>query len=354
VLAQVEAIVGKMEGVESFQTIGGYGVVTSTYQPNFGTIFVRLAPWDERKGEENHVAGYMQRLRGEVGRIPEAIIFPFNIPTISGFGASAGFNFLIQDRSGSLSIDQLGELSRTFMEAARKRPEIGNIFTSFDPRYPQVRVELDREKARKLGVPVDQAYQVLATSLGGSYVNDFNRFGRLYRVYVQAEADYRRKPDDIGHFWVRSETTGDMIPLGTLVSITPVVGTELTNRSTCCAPSSSTACLAPDMHPARRSQRWKKSRKSRCRPRSVSPTRRCRTRRRPRRRPSPPSSPRSWWFPAACRAYESWRLPWAVLLGSPLVALGAFFGVWLGGFDKTSTCRSAASCSSVLPRRTPS
>ena len=153
VLAQVEEILGKTEGVESYQTIGGYGVVTSTYQPNFGTIFVRLKPWHDRHGAEMHVRGFMARIQAQVARIPDAIIFPFNIPTISGFGASAGFNFLIQDRSGSLSVERLGELSRQFGEAARKRPEIGNIFTSFDPRYPQVNVVLDREKARKLGVP---------------------------------------------------------------------------------------------------------------------------------------------------------------------------------------------------------
>ena len=230
VLAQVEEILGKTEGVESYQTIGGYGVVTSTYQPNFGTIFIRLKPWHDRHGDEMHVRGFMARLQAQVARIPDAIIFPFNIPTISGFGASAGYNFLLQDKSGSLSVERLGELSRQFAEAARKRPEIGNIFTSFDPRYPQVKVELDREKARKLGVPVNEAFQALASSLGGSYVNDFNRFGRLFRVYVQAEADYRRKPEDIGEIWVRSKTTNDMIPLGTLVTITAQGGTELTNR----------------------------------------------------------------------------------------------------------------------------
>ena len=180
----------------------------------------------------------------QVSRIPEAIIFPFNIPTISGFGASAGFNFLLQDRSGSLSVERLGELSREFQEAARKRPEVGNIFTSFDPRYPQVKVELDREKARKLGVPVNEVFQALATSLGGSYVNDFNRFGRLFRVYVQAESDYRRTPEDIGKLWVRSKTTGDMIPLGTLVTISSQAGTELTNRFNLLRSVSSTAPAA--------------------------------------------------------------------------------------------------------------
>src|SRR3982751_584843 len=230
VLAQVEQILGKTGGIESYQTIGGYGVVTSTYQPNFGTVFIRLKPWDERHGAEAQVRGYMTRLAAQFSRIPEAIIFPFNIPTISGFGASAGFNFLLQDRSGSLSVERLGELSREFQEAARKRPRVGNIFTFFDPRYPQVKVDLDREKARKAGVPVNEAFQAMATSLGGTSVNDFNRFGRLFRVYVQAESDYRRKPDDIGGFWVRSKTTNDMIPLGTMVTISSQAGTELTNR----------------------------------------------------------------------------------------------------------------------------
>ncbi len=104
-MAKVEEILGKTEGVDSYQTIGGYGAVTSTYQPNFGTIFVRLKPWEERHGEELHAKGIMaQARRRSSSQLPEAIIFPFNIPTISGFGASAGFNFLLQDRSGTLSV----------------------------------------------------------------------------------------------------------------------------------------------------------------------------------------------------------------------------------------------------------
>src|SRR4029434_8842074 len=121
------------------------------------------------------------------------IIFAFNVPTISGFGASAGFKFLLQDRSGTLSVEELGAKTREFLAAARQRPELGNLFTSFDPNYPQVKVELDREKARSLGVPVNEVFQALSAVLGGSYVNDFNRFGRLYRVYVQADASARLK-----------------------------------------------------------------------------------------------------------------------------------------------------------------
>jgi HAE1 family hydrophobic/amphiphilic exporter-1 len=334
VLGQVEGILGKMEGVESYQTIGGYGVVTSTYQPNFGTIFIRLKPWEERHGAEMHVRGFMGRVLAEVSRIPEAVIFPFNIPTISGFGASAGFNFLIQDRSGSMSVERFGELSRQFQEAARKRPEIGNIFTSFDPRYPQVKVDLDREKARKLGVPVNEAFQALASSLGGSYVNDFNRFGRLFRVYVQAEADHRRKPEDIGQIYVRSSTTGDMIPLATIMSVTSQSGTELTNRfnllrsvefngvpgrgyasgqALAALEESFRETMPPEISFAYSSLSYQE-------------------------KIAPPAGPTFvaaivFVFLLLAAMYESWRLPWAVLLGSPLVALGAFFGVWLAGYD---------------------
>jgi hydrophobic/amphiphilic exporter-1 (mainly G- bacteria), HAE1 family len=334
VLTQVEDIIGKTEGVESYQTIGGYGVVTSTYQSNFGTVFIRLKPWDERHGDDMHARGFMSRLGGQFARIPEAIIFPFNIPTISGFGASAGFNFLIQDRSGSMSVERLGELSREFQEAARKRPEVGNIFTSFDPRYPQVKVELDREKARKMGVPVNEAFQALSASLGGSYVNDFNRFGRLFRVYVQAEADYRRKPEDIGQIYVRSQTTNDMIPLATLITISSQAGTELTNRFNLLrsvelngvsgrgyASGQTLAALEevfkqtmpPEMGFAYSSLSYQE-------------------------KIAPPAAPTLvaailFVFLLLAAMYESWRLPWAVLLASPLVALGAFFGVWLVGYD---------------------
>jgi HAE1 family hydrophobic/amphiphilic exporter-1 len=276
----------------------------------------------------------MAQLFAEFSTIPDAIIFPFNIPTISGFGASAGFNFLIQDRSGTLSIDQLGELSRKFMAAARQRPEIGNIFTSFDPLYPQVKIDLDREKARKLGVPIDQAFQALAACLGGTYVNDFNRFGRLFRVYVQAEADYRRKPEDIGQIYVRSKTTGDMIPLGTLVTIASQAGTELTNRFNLLrsvefngVPGRGFASgqalqaledvfketMPAEMGFAYSSLSYQENTAAPAGPTFVAAI--------------------VFVFLLLAAMYESWRLPWAVLLGSPLVALGAFFGVWLLGYD---------------------
>jgi hydrophobic/amphiphilic exporter-1 (mainly G- bacteria), HAE1 family len=334
VLSQVEQILSKTEGVDSFTTIGGYGVVTSTYQPNFGTIFVRLKPWEERHSDALHVRSIMAGLQQQLARIPEAVIFPFNIPTISGFGASAGFNFLLQDRSGSLTVQQLGELSRQFLEAARKRPELANLFTSFDPRYPQVKVDLDREKARKMGVPINEVFQALSTSLGGSYVNDFNRFGRLYRVYVQADADYRRKPKDIGDIYVRSQRSNSMIPLSTLVTIISESGTEVTNRFNLFRSveingvpgrgytSGQALAALEDVFKQTMPKEMGFAYSSLSYQEKVAP-------------PAGPTFVLAivFVFLLLAALYESWRLPWAVLLGSPLVALGAFFGVWLMGYD---------------------
>jgi HAE1 family hydrophobic/amphiphilic exporter-1 len=334
VLAQVEQILAKMDGVESFTTIGGYGVVTGTYQPNFGTIFVRLKPWEERHSEALHVRGLMGALQPKLAKIPEAVIFPFNIPTISGFGASAGFNFLLQDRSGSLSVQQLGDLSRQFLDSARKRPELANLFTSFDPRYPQVKVDLDREKARKMGVPVNEVFQALSAVMGGSYVNDFNRFGRLFRVYVQADADYRRKPQDIGAIYVRSNTTKNMIPLSTLVTITSESGTEVTNRFNLFRSveingvpgrgytSGQALAALEDVFKQTMPKDLGFAYSSLSYQEKVAP-------------PAGPTFVLAivFVFLLLAAMYESWRLPWAVLLGSPMVALGAFFGVWLAGYD---------------------
>ncbi len=334
VLAQVEEILGRTEGIESYQTIGGNGVVTSTYQPNFGTVFARLHPWEERPGDELHVRGIMAGLQREFAGIPEAIIFPFNIPTISGFGASAGFNFLLQDRSGTLSVSQLGEQARTFLAAARQRPELGNLFTSFDPTYPQVKVDLDRDKVRKLGVPIDDVFQAMAAALGGAYVNDFNRFGRLFRVYVQAEADQRRESEDIGEIYVRSATTGEMIPLSTVMTITSEPGTEITNRFNLfrsveingvpgLGHTSGEALAALEQVFAETMPREMGFAYSQLSYQEKT---------------APPAGPTFilaivFVFLLLAAMYESWRLPWAVLLGSPLVALGAFFGAWLMGYD---------------------
>jgi multidrug efflux pump len=334
VLTRAEQIIAKASGIDSFATIGGYGVVTNTYQPNFGTIFARLKPWEERHGPDLHVRGIMAALQREFVSIAEAVVFPFNIPTLSGFGASAGFNFLLQDRSGTLSVDDLGAQSRTFLAEARQRPQLANLFTSFDPNYPQVKVELDREKARTLGIPVNDVFQAMSAVLGGAYVNDFNRFGRLFRVYVQADADYRRKPDDIGQIYVRSETTNIMIPLSTLVTIQEIPSTEITTRFNLFR-ALEISGIPGRGYTSGQALATLEDVFAKTMPKEMGFAY---SKLSYQEKVAPPAGPTFvlaivFVFLLLAAMYESWRLPWAVLLGSPLVALGAFFGVWLAGYD---------------------
>ena len=334
VLKRVEVILGKTEGIESYQTIGGYGVVTNTYQSNYGSLFARLKPWEERHGEALHVKGIMAQLAKEFATIPEAVVFPFNIPTLSGFGAASGFNFLIQDRTGSMTVDELGEQARRFLAAGRQRPELGTLFTSFDPNYPQVKVELDREKARTLGVPVNEVFQTMSAAMGGAFVNDFNRFGRLYLVYVQAESSDRLHAADIGRIYARSRTTNAMVPLSTLVSINDTAGTELTTRFNLLrsvelqgAPgrgytSGQALAALEEVFNQTMPKEMSFSYSSLSYQEKIAP-------------PPGPTLILAILcvFLLLAAMYESWRLPWAVLLGSPLVALGALFGVWMFGYD---------------------
>ena len=333
-LKKVEEILAKTDGLDSYQTIGGYGVVTSTFQPNFGTIFVRLKPWDERKTAALHVSGIMGGLRPQFAAIPEAVIFPFNIPTLSGFGAAAGFNFLLQDRSGSLTSRNSASSHRSSSPRRGSGPSWAPSSPPSTRAIPQVKVELDREKARKLGVPVNEVFQALSTALGGTYVNDFNRFGRLYRVYVQAEAESRLKPEDIGKIYVRTKTTNEMVPLSTLVTIRDIAGAELTTRFNLLRSVEIKGSAAPGYTSgqalAALEQVFAETMPSEMGFAYSSMSY--------QEKIAPPAGPTFimaivFVFLLLAALYESWRLPWAVLLGSPLVALGAFFGVWLMGYD---------------------
>jgi HAE1 family hydrophobic/amphiphilic exporter-1 len=334
VVSKIEGILAKTEGIDSCNAIGGLGMLTNSFNSNYASFFCRLKPWDERKSEDLQLKGIARKLQQELAAIPEAVAFPFAPPTISGFGAAGGFNILLQDRSGTLTVADLGQYTREFIEAGRKRPELANLFTSFDPTVPQLGVELDREKARKLGVPVNEVFSALATILGGSYVNDFNRFGRLYRVYVQAEPEFRQKAEDIGSFYVRSTTTKEMIPLSTLLTITPVAGTEITNRFNlfrsveisgvpAAGYSSGQAMAALESVAAEvlpREMGYAYSNMSY------------------QEKTAPSSTPTFvmavvFVFLLLAAMYESWSLPFAVLLGTPGVVLGAMLGAWLRGLD---------------------
>src|SRR5215831_6147278 len=338
IVRRIEEVLKQTKGVVACTGIGGSGILTNSFSPEFASFFCKLEPWEKRNSPALHVAGIQETLRKSLGAIPGAVIFPFTPPTIPGFGAAGGFNFLLQDKSGTMSVAQLGEQTDAFLAEAKKRPELANLFTAFNPKVPQVEVDLDREKARTLGVPINEVFEALSASMGGAYVNDFNRFGRLYRVYVQAEPQYRQTPEDIGQFYVRSarpgDTTTSMIPLGTLVTVKPTSGTEVTVRFNLLrsveitgvpaqgytsgqamqALEATAAKLPPEMSYAYSGFSYQEKQ-------------------------APPSWPTFvlaivFVFLLLAAQYESWKLPWAVLLETPLVALGAYLGVRIAGYDK--------------------
>ncbi len=332
VCEQVEEIIGKAPAVEAYNTMGGLAFLTNSFSSNVGSAAVGLKDWGERP--ETPLPVVIEHLQREFAKIPEAVVFPFAPPTIPGFGAAGGFTFILQDRSGTLSVEQLTEYTSKFLEAARKRPELRNLFTAFDARVPQRRIDLDREKARKQGVPINDVFLALQSVLGGTYVNDFNRFGRLYRVYIQAAPTYRQKAEDIGSVYVRSKTTGDMVPLSTLVDVKSVSGAELTVRFNMFRSVEVSGSAAPGYSSAQAMAALEET------ARAVLPSEMGfdYSGLSYQEKIQPPVLPilvmgAVCIFLLLAAMYESWALPWSVLLTTPLVILGSFFGVWLGGFD---------------------
>lgn len=334
VCQQVDAILARTPGVERFNVIGGMSFLSGTFTPNSASYFVRLKDWSERKTAETQMNALLERLGGELMTLPECIAFPFTPPALPGFGAAGGFNFVLKDLSGNLSIQELGAQVGQFMAEARKRPELSGLFTVFDPRSPQIQLDVDREKASKMGVPIPDLFTTLQASLGGAYVNDFNRFGRLYRVFVQAGSEYRQDPRDIGQFYVRSTATGQMIPLSTLVNIRHVSGTELTTRYSLARAVEISGRAAPGYSSAQAMDVLEEVARQ-VLPREMGYEF---TGLSYQEQTAPNPLPTFllavvFVFLLLAALYESWSLPWSVLLGTPLVALGAFFGVWLRGMD---------------------
>jgi multidrug efflux pump len=208
--------------------MGGLNLLTNTYGSNFATFILLLEDWGERDAAEEKIQALMARTRAEFRDYPEAVSLVFMPPPINGLGNAGGFQFELQDRAGRTP-DELMQTATAFVAEASKRPEVAGLFSSFRSTIPQVRLDFDRDKARTLGVPVNEAFQVLQICLGGLQVNDFNLFGRTYKVMIQAEPEYRASPENIANLYVRSGS-GSMIPMGTLANAGSMTGPDLLQR----------------------------------------------------------------------------------------------------------------------------
>lgn len=229
VCRKIEAILARTEGVGYYNTIAGFSLLSRVSASYSAFFFVSLKPWDERGADHLQARAILQTLNGVLTReISEAVAFGFMPPSIPGLGASGGFSFWLQDRSGG-SVEFLSENLQRFLEACRQRPELAGVNSAFSTSVPQVFADVDRDKVLKQGVAVGDVYQTLQAYLGGLYLNQFNRFGRQWRVFLQAEGEDRLTEQNIGQFYVRNNNQ-NMVPLSALVATRKITGPEYTNR----------------------------------------------------------------------------------------------------------------------------
>ena len=226
---KVEEIAMKQPGVETVITFGGMNVVTGANGSNQASFICVFTDWKVRQTPETRVKGIIMALAGEFKEIPEGMVFPVNPPPIPGLGTSGGFVVEVEDRSGQTP-QELLEVAQTFIAAAKKNPVLDpTIRTIMSTDLPLINLNVDRAKVKTLQIQLTDVFNALQVNLGGLYVNQFNRFGRTWRVYVQSEAEYRRNPEDIGNLYVRN-ANGDMVPLSTLCNVLMVQGPDTLQR----------------------------------------------------------------------------------------------------------------------------
>ncbi len=214
--------------VQDTFAITGLNILTGTNSPYAATVFAELKPWSKRDDAQHGAPALAARLNRLGAAVKEANVLVFNPPPIPGIGTAGGFEFVLEDRSGG-DIQKFAGVLGDFLAQANKRPELARVFTQFNTRTPQIEFALDRERAKTLGVSISSIFASLQTFLGGTYINDFNLFGRTYKVTAQAQAEARAVPDAVNSLYVRT-AQGDMVPLSTLVSIKPKLGPEFIER----------------------------------------------------------------------------------------------------------------------------
>ncbi len=223
---QLRKMVTTNPAIENMFVITGFDLIGGGNKTNAATMFVPLKPWNDREATAQQVVGDISK---KAATMREGIAFAFNPPAIRGLGSAGGFEVYVQGR-GDADPKKLAAVTQEFVGTLQKHPALQGINTFFRPSVPQILVEVDREKTLALGVPITDVFDALQSTMGALYVNDFNKFGRTYRVQIQADAAYRAKPEDLGNVYVRSAVSGQMVPLKAIIRTTSVVGAEQLDR----------------------------------------------------------------------------------------------------------------------------
>ncbi len=329
VTKKVEAIFKQIEEVSTFTTINGFNLMSGTSSPNSAMLFISLKPWDDRHRTVAELVSEVNK-KATIG-ITEATVIAFGPPPIQGLGSGAGFTMMIQDKAGGTP-QYLAAETQKFIAAASKRPEIARVYTLYRANVPQKIIQVDKEKVQKLGIPIPDVNNAISAYLGGAFVNNFNAFGRQYRTYLQAEPEFRVGPDDLKQFYVR-DPSGNMVSLATLATVKDTTGPSYTNhfniyRSAevsglpATGYSSSQALdaleeVAKEVLPPNMGYQWSNTsyqeKESAGKGSSVF------------------IMALVFVFLILAAQYESWKLPFSVLLGTPWAIMGALLGLFIGG-----------------------
>ncbi|MCK5383802.1 MAG: efflux RND transporter permease subunit, partial [Gammaproteobacteria bacterium] len=243
VLDRIDAVVGQTDGVANWVTFGGYNLIDGTASSNAAIVFATLTPWEERTGPELQQEVILAKMQGQFSQIRESIIYAFLPPAISGLGVAGGFQIQIEDRGG-IGLDELNAMVREIIQDGNAQTGLAGLNTTFRIDVPQLFAEVDRTKAKTLGIPLSEVFDTLQAYLGSAYVNDFNKFGRTWQVMAQADHQFRTRPEDIRNLDVRN-ASGDMVPLGTLIAVEETVGPQTILRYNLYPTASITGEAAP-------------------------------------------------------------------------------------------------------------
>jgi HAE1 family hydrophobic/amphiphilic exporter-1 len=243
VLDRIDAVVAQTEGVADWVIFGGFNLIDGTASSNTAVVFVTLLPWEERTEPHLRQEAILANMQGQFAQIQESIIYAFLPPAINGLGVSGGFQFQLEDRAG-VGLQELNAMLQEILQDGNAQSGLTGLNSTFRIDVPQLFAEVDRTKAKTLDIPLDEVFGTLQAYLGSAYVNDFNKFGRTWQVKVQADHQFRIKPEDIRSLEVRN-ARGEMVPVGTLVAVDEVVGPQTILRYNLYPTASITGAAAP-------------------------------------------------------------------------------------------------------------
>jgi HAE1 family hydrophobic/amphiphilic exporter-1 len=331
VARKIEDVLAHTPGVARTTTVLGFSLLSFTRSTYNAFFWVTLKPWGERTDRETQFQVIKARLNRALSQIPEGVAFDFSPPAIPGVGTSGGFTFVLEDRAGK-DVQFLADNLNTFLAAARKRPEIAGVSTTFLGSVPQQFINVDRDKVIKQEVPVADVYRTIQAFMGGLFINYFNRFGRQWQVYIEAEGDYRTRAENVGQFYVRNQN-GRMVPLSALTTFQPLSGPEFTMRYNLFRSAQINGSAAPGYSSDQATAALEEVFAQTMPPEMGFDYIGMSYQEKKAQQGVPPAAifglSLLFVFLILSALYESWTLPFTVLLSTPVAVFGAFFILWL-------------------------